>query len=186
MFGIAQESKVFGNVRELEKDVAGWVGLGELPPQAQCTLLLTFLFKTNCLIKQLLRHSLQLWTTWHGGCIIATTGGTMRTCFVVGLLLASAAAMPGFQGMPRCTAVEPELAKAGDAVSVTCENADKASVADLYLTDGKTDTKAAIMERTGSQIKFQVPKIKPGRYHLALLTANKASMIEQPVVLTVE
>ncbi len=110
----------------------------------------------------------------------------MRTCFVVGLLLATAAALAGFQGMPRCTAVEPDLAKAGDAVSVTCENADKGAVADLYLTDGTTDTKAAIMERTSDKIKFQVPKIKPGRYHVAFLTANKASMVEQPVVLTVE
>ncbi|HTC33710.1 MAG TPA: hypothetical protein VK724_10075 [Bryobacteraceae bacterium] len=110
----------------------------------------------------------------------------MRTCFVVGLLLAVAAAMAGFQGMPRCTAVDPDTAKSGDAVSVTCENADKISAADLYLTDGTTDTKAAIMEKTSEKIKFQVPKIKPGRYHVAFLTANKASIIEMPVVLTVE
>jgi len=110
----------------------------------------------------------------------------MRTCFVVGLLLALAAAMAGFQGMPRCSAVDPDTAKSGDAVSITCENADKVNVADLYLTDGKTDTRAAIMEKTSDKIKFQVPKIKPGRYHLAFLTANKASIIEMPVVLTVE
>jgi hypothetical protein len=56
----------------------------------------------------------------------------------------------------------------------------------MYLTDGKADTKVAVMEDSGGKIKFQVPRIKPGRYHLAFLTANKASMIEQPVVLTVE
>ena len=110
----------------------------------------------------------------------------MRTCFVVALLFALAAAMAGFQGMPRCSAVDPDTAKSGDAVSITCENADKVNVADLYLTDGKTDTRAAIMEKTSDKIKFQVPKIKPGRYHLAFLTANKASIIEMPVVLTVE
>jgi hypothetical protein len=42
------------------------------------------------------------------------------------------------------------------------------------------------MERAADKIKFQVPRIKPGRYHIAFLTANKSSMIEQPVVLTVE
>jgi hypothetical protein len=110
----------------------------------------------------------------------------MQTCFVVGLLLASAAAMLGFQGMPRCSAIDPDTAKTGDAVSVTCENADKTKVAEVYLTDGKADTKVAVMEQSGDKIKFQVPSIKPGRYHLAFLTANKASMIEQPVVLTVE
>jgi hypothetical protein len=56
----------------------------------------------------------------------------------------------------------------------------------LYLTDGKVDTKVAVMEQSSDKIKFQVPRIKPGRYHLAFLTANKASIIEQPVVLTVE
>jgi hypothetical protein len=110
----------------------------------------------------------------------------MRTCFVVVVLLTSAAAMPGFQGMPRCSAIDPDTAKTGDAVSATCDNADKANIAGLYLTDGTVDTKVAIMEQGDGKIKFQVPSIKPGRYHLAVLTANKASMIEQPVVLTVE
>jgi hypothetical protein len=110
----------------------------------------------------------------------------MRTCFVVGLLLASAAAMAGFQGTPRCSAVDPDTAKTGDTVNATCENADKSTGVEVYLTDGKVDTKVAVMEQSSDKIKFQVPRIKPGRYHLAFLTANKASMIEQPVVLTVE
>ena len=88
--------------------------------------------------------------------------------------------------MPRCTTVDPDTAKTGDTVNVTCDNVDKTTVADLYLTDGKDDTKVAVMEHTADKIKFQVPRIKPGRYHIAFLTANKASMIEQPVVLTVE
>jgi hypothetical protein len=111
----------------------------------------------------------------------------MRTCFVVGLLLASAAAMPGFQGKPRCLTIDPDTAKTGDTINATCENADKSSGLELYLTDGKVDTKVAvIMEQSAEKIKFQVPRIKAGRYHLAFMTANKASIIEQPVVLTVE
>jgi hypothetical protein len=110
----------------------------------------------------------------------------MRTCFVLGLLLASAAAVPGFQGTPRCSALDPDTAKTGDTVNATCDGADKSAGVELYLTDGKADTKVAVMEQNGDKIKFQVPRIKAGRYHLAFLTANKASMIEQPVVLTVE
>jgi hypothetical protein len=110
----------------------------------------------------------------------------MQTCFVVGLLLASAAAMPGFQGTPRCLAVDPDTAKTGDTVNATCDNAEQPGGADLYLTDGKVDTKVAVMDQSGGKIKFQVPRIKPGRYHLAFMTANKASIVEQPVVLTVE
>jgi hypothetical protein len=111
----------------------------------------------------------------------------MKSCFVIGLLLALAAATSAFQGMPRCSSVDPDMAKSGDAVSVTCQDAGKANVAELYLTDGKKDTKVSIMEQSAEKIKFQVPAaIKPGRYHLMFLTANKASMIEQPVVITVE
>jgi hypothetical protein len=115
----------------------------------------------------------------------------MKTRFIAlllisALLLIAPGALSAFQALPKCTAVDPDTAKTGDTVNVTCENADKKSFADLYLTDGKNDTKVAVMEQTGDKIKFQVPTIKPGRYHLAFLTANKASIIEQPVVLTVE
>jgi hypothetical protein len=102
------------------------------------------------------------------------------------LLLISSAALFAFEGLPKCSAVDPDTAKTGDTVNVTCENVDKSTVADIYLTDGKDDTKIAVMEHNADKIKFQVPRIKPGRYHIAFLTANKASMVEQPVVLTVE
>jgi hypothetical protein len=109
----------------------------------------------------------------------------MKT-WLIALLLISCAALVAFQGQPRCTAVEPDTAKTGDTVNVTCENVNKSTVADMYLTDGKDDTKISVMEHTDDKIKFQVPRIKPGRYHIAVLTANKASMIEQPIALTVE
>jgi hypothetical protein len=109
----------------------------------------------------------------------------MKTGLIV-LLLISAAALAAFQALPKCSAVDPDTAKAGDTVSITCQNADKANVSDLYLTDGTDDTKVAVMDHTEDKIKFQVPKIKAGRYHIAFLNANKSSMIEQPVVLTVE
>ncbi len=66
--------------------------------------------------------------------------------------------------------------------NATCENADKTAGVEVYLTDGKADMKVAGMKQSVDKTKFQVPRIKPGRYHLAFLTANKASMIEQPVV----
>jgi hypothetical protein len=115
----------------------------------------------------------------------------MKRCLIAllpisSLLVLLAGALWGFQGYPKCTAVDPDTAKTGDTVNVTCENVSKSTVADVYLTDGKADTKVAVMDRTADKITFQVPQIKPGRYHIALLTANKASMIEQPVALTVE
>lgn len=110
----------------------------------------------------------------------------MKAC-LIGLLLMSAGALSAFQAaLPRCTTVDPDTAKSGDMVSVTCDKVDKAAFSDLYLTDGKDDTKVAIMEESADKIKFQVPNIKPGRYHLAFLTANKSSMIEQPVAINVQ
>ena len=115
----------------------------------------------------------------------------MKTWLLALLLIAPAALlMPpsaaGFDGYPRCTALDPDTAKTGDTVNLTCANADKSTVADFYLTDGKDDTRIAVAQYDGDKVKIQVPKIKPGRYHVAILTANKASMIEQPVALTVE
>lgn len=101
-------------------------------------------------------------------------------------LLSMAVALYAFQGLPRCATLDPDTGKSGDEISVKGENLDKKNMADLFLTDGSKDTKVSITAQTESEIKFKVPQIKPGRYHLAILTANKASIIEQPVVLTVE
>jgi hypothetical protein len=109
----------------------------------------------------------------------------MRTWLVV-TLLCVAVALYALQALPRCTSVDPDTAKAGDVVSVKGENLSKKDSADVYLTDGSKDTKAAISEQSATEIKFKVPQVKPGRYHVSILTANKSSIIEQPVVLTIE
>lgn len=88
--------------------------------------------------------------------------------------------------MPRCTSLEPDTGKKGDTVSAKGENLGKSGIAELYLTDGKNDTKVVISAESDTEIKFTVPDMKAGRYHLLVLTANRASLIEQPVVFTVE
>lgn len=109
----------------------------------------------------------------------------MRIWLVV-TLLCMAVALVAFQALPRCSALEPDTAKAGDVVSLKGENLDKKSSADVFLTDGSKDVKVSISEQSETEIKFKVPTLKAGRYHVAILTANKASIIDQPVVLTVE
>lgn len=98
----------------------------------------------------------------------------------------AAAALYAFEGFAKLTTVEPDTGKAGDTVAAKGENLDKGKVGELYLTDGKNDVKAEITGQTETEIKFKIPKASAGRYRLMLLSANKASMIEQPVVLTVE
>jgi len=109
----------------------------------------------------------------------------MRTWLVVGVFC-MAVVLFAFQATPRCTAVDPDSGKKGDTITAKGENLGKSSIAEIYLTDGQKDTKVTISDESDTEVKFTVPEIKAGRYHLLVLTANKASLIEQPVVLTVE
>ena len=109
----------------------------------------------------------------------------MRTWLVAGLL-GVAVALFAFQAMPRCTAVDPDSGKKGDTITAKGENLGKGGIAEVYLTDGQKDTKVDISGQSDTELKFTIPEIKAGRYHLLVLTANKASLIEQPVMVTVE
>jgi hypothetical protein len=109
----------------------------------------------------------------------------MRTWLFV-TLLCMAVVLYAFQALPRCTSIEPDTGKVGDEISVKGENLSKKNCADVYLSDASKDIKVAVSEQSETEIKFKVPQIKPGRYHVSILTANKASIIEQPVVLTIE
>lgn len=111
----------------------------------------------------------------------------MRRSFIpVVILTIFAAALFAFQTFSRVASVEPDTAKVGDTATAKGENLAKAKIGEIYLTDGKNDVKATITDQSDTEITFKVPKIQPGRYRLMLVTAKKDSMIEQPVILTVE
>jgi len=90
--------------------------------------------------------------------------------------------------MPTMSSVDPESGKVGDVVVVTGANLDRESVAALYLTDGTTDVKVAIIEQTATSIKFRIPReAKPGRLALMVLTPGKTpKLIEEPVKISIE
>ena len=103
------------------------------------------------------------------------------------IAIALSPALFSFAGFPKVTTVEPDTGKVGDIISAKGENLDKSSIGEVYLTDGTHDVKMQITEQTESEVKFKVPaNTKAGRYHLMVLTADKKSFIEQPVVFTVE
>lgn len=102
------------------------------------------------------------------------------------MLLMMAFAARAFQAVPRLTSVDPESGKKGDVVSAKGENLNKTSIAELYLSDPKNDTKAEITEQSDAEIKFKVPAVAAGRYHLTTLGPKRDAMVEQPVVFTVE
>jgi|SRR5579863_4532421 len=109
----------------------------------------------------------------------------MRTWLAVGLI-GMAIALGAFQALPRCTSVDPDTGKKGDTITAKGEHLSKSGMAELYLTDGKKDTKVDIAEQSDTEVKFKIPEVAAGRYHLLTLSADKASLIEQPVVFTVE
>jgi hypothetical protein len=112
----------------------------------------------------------------------------MRLSLIAPLLLLAAGALCAQQAMPRMTAVDPDTGKAGDVITVTGENLDKGQVAELYLTDGKKDTKVPMTEQGPTTIKFKIPdKVTAGRLALMVLTGGKdPKLIEQPVKLNIE
>lgn len=109
----------------------------------------------------------------------------MRTWLVCGLI-AMAVALGAFQALPRCTSVDPDNGKKGDTITAKGENLGKAGVGELYLTDGQKDTKVDMASQSDTEIKFTIPDLKAGRYHLLVLTADKSNLIDQPVVVTVQ
>jgi|SRR6185295_5609639 hypothetical protein len=112
----------------------------------------------------------------------------MKLSGIVSLLALASFALHAQQTMPRMTGVEPGNGKAGDVLTVSGEHLDKGAVAELYLTDGKKDTKVQVTEQAATAIKFKIPdKMATGRFALMVLTGGKEpKLIEQPVKVTVE
>ena len=105
---------------------------------------------------QMVRSTLEM-HGWHALALLACglwapRGGRLvdwaGAAFVVGLLLASGAAMPGFQGTPRCNAVDPDTANdsnfeiVGDVLRVTSQQAPNES------SCPKGDQITTVFERT--------------------------------------
>ena len=107
----------------------------------------------------------------------------MRTWLIAGLA-AAAISLAAFQGLPRCTSVEPLTGKAGDVITAKGENLK--NIAEAYLTDGQKDTRVTLSDQTDAEFKFKVPEMKAGKYRLMFLSGNRASLVEQPVLFSVE
>jgi len=95
---------------------------------------------------------------------------------------------PAWKPTPLMKTVEPDTAKAGDEITVTGENLQKALVGGVFLTDGKNDTKLVVTEQTETTIKAKIPdKAKAGRLRLMVLTTGaEPQFLEQPVAVSIE
>lgn len=88
---------------------------------------------------------------------------------------------------PYLRSVDPMFAKPGDTPVAKGEWIGKAQVAELFLTDGKTDLRMEVVKQTDKEITFRVPLGTPAaRYRLAILTVGaEPKLLEQPVFLSV-
>jgi hypothetical protein len=88
---------------------------------------------------------------------------------------------------PLMRVVEPYTAKVGTEVVVTGENLDKTYIAEVYLSQNGERFLVEVTSHESTQIKFIVPKVKPGAYRITVLTTSAEPMlIEEPVRLVVE
>jgi hypothetical protein len=89
---------------------------------------------------------------------------------------------------PLMRTVEPYKASAGDQVTISGENLDKARVAEVYISDGKENTPVTMVTQEDKKLVVKLPATaKPGRYSfVVMLTDNPPMFIEEPVKITIE
>ena len=88
---------------------------------------------------------------------------------------------------PSIDAVDPPNGKVGAVITATGQNLAKASVAKLYLTDGKNDLVVDVTEQTATSIKFKIPAKATGRMSLMVLTQDKEpKLMELPVKVAID
>lgn len=81
------------------------------------------------------------------------------------------------QGSPQVTGVDPAAGKVSDSVTVSGQNLGKGSVSAVYLSDDKTDNKAAIVEQADDKIVIKVPKVKAGSYNVSIQIGNQIMIL---------
>jgi len=94
-----------------------------------------------------------------------------RWVILAGVILASSLAIA--QNSPQITGVDPASGKVNDTVTVSGNNLGKGSVSSVFLSDDKSDFKAAIVEQSDDKITVKVPQVKAGDYNVSLQVGDK-------------
>ena len=85
----------------------------------------------------------------------------------VAMLLSLPTARLLAQTAPSIATVDPTSGKVGETVTITGTNLAKSSVPAVFLSDNKSDFKAAVVEQSAEKIVIKVPQVKPGGYNLS-------------------
>jgi hypothetical protein len=98
------------------------------------------------------------------------------------VLLASSVLLS--QASPKITGVDPGTGKVNDSITVSGSNLAKNTVTGIFLSDDKSDYKAAIVEQADDKIVMKVPQVKPGSYNVSIQVGN--GILIEPVRFTVQ
>jgi len=88
------------------------------------------------------------------------------------------------QATPRITKVDPPSGKVNDDLTVSGVALGKESVAAVFLSDDKSDYKAAIVSQAADKIVMKVPQVKPGGYNVSIQVGS--GILIEPVRFTVQ
>jgi hypothetical protein len=107
-----------------------------------------------------------------------------NTALMMGAGLFLAASLVFAQGAPKVTGVEPGTGKVNESITVSGANLTKDSVVAVFLSDDKSDYKAAIVNQAADKIVMKVPQVKPGPYNVSIQVGS--GILIEPVRFTVQ
>jgi hypothetical protein len=81
--------------------------------------------------------------------------------------------------------VTPTEVRAGDIVTVQGETLDAAHLKEIFLTDRKEQVEVEIISQGAKFLTFKMPKVEPGRWHIAIKLVRDDMFLEEPVFVTV-
>lgn len=87
--------------------------------------------------------------------------------------LAFFAPVANAQAIPHIQSVSPADARVNVAVTLTGDHLGKSDVAGVFLSDAKTDHKAAIVEQSDEKIVMKVPQVQAGNYNVSVQSGDK-------------
>ena len=105
-----------------------------------------------------------------------------KLVFLAGVILLSSLAVA--QNAPQVTGVDPDSGKVNDTVTVSGSNLGKATISSVFLSDDKSDFKAAIVDQSDDKITMKVPQVKAGDYNISVQVGDK--LFIKPVKFKVE
>jgi len=81
--------------------------------------------------------------------------------------------------------VTPAEVRAGDIVNVQGESLDAAHLKAVFLTDRKDEIEVDIIAQGANYLRFKMPDIAPGKYHIAIKLVREDMFLEEPVFIIV-